>query len=453
MPSLFSVRSLLLSTALIATPTFVFAQVGSFQEGFAGLVRDVSPAVVNITVETDSGLARIPPGLMEGPRRSLQGAGSGFFIAEDGIIVTNNHVIEDATSITVETVDGQILDATLLGRDPLTDLAVLDVEGEGFATVGFGDSDATEPGDWAIAVGNPLGQGLSVSLGIVSAQGRSLSGAFDDYIQTDAAINQGNSGGPLFNTDGEVIGINTAILSPTGGSIGIGFSMASNVAKDVVDQLREHGETRRGWLGVQIQPITPDIAAALGLERDEGALIAGLIDGPAQEAGLRAGDVVVAVDDTPITSARDLTRAAAAAGPEARLVLGVLRNNDRLDIPVVLGRREDAERKTTNPPQETPKSATVFGVQVGVLAEPMVESLGLPQGTQGVIVLSTPPGSDRTFNRGDIVVSINNTPITDPGIFVDTLQALEQEGRSFALAQVLREGRPLFLPIPLRPER
>lgn len=446
-PSL--LRAIVVTTSLTMVPVAGHAQTGGFQEGFSSLVREVAPAVVNITVQTEGGLVRIPQGPLSVPRGLVQGAGSGFFVAEDGIIVTNNHVVEDATSIRVETVDGRTLEATLIGSDPLTDIAVLDVEGEGFPTVAFGDSDALEPGDWALALGNPLGQGFSASLGIVSARGRTLTGAFDDYIQTDAAINQGNSGGPLFNTNGEVIGINTAILSPTGGSIGIGFSMSSNVAKEVVDQLRTYGETRRGWLGVQIQPITPDIASALDLDGTEGALIAGLIPGPAQEAGVRAGDIVVAVDGEPIASSQDLTRATAAAGPDATITLSVRRNGQPVDIPVTLGRREEAENAPQAEVTQTPKSATVFGVQVGVLAAPEIEALGLPSGTQGVIVLAAPTGPRQVLERGDIVLSINRNAIVSPDDFVAALTELEEAGRPFALAQILRAGRPLFLPIPL----
>ncbi|PWL36543.1 MAG: serine protease, partial [Marivita sp. XM-24bin2] len=267
--------------------------MGHAQESFADLAEKISPSVVNITTSTTVAGRTGPQGIVpEGspfedffrefqdrngpgdrPRRS-SALGSGFVISEDGFIVTNNHVIEGADEVMIEFFEGFELPAEIVGTDPNTDIALLKVESETpLKFVKFGDSDTARVGDWVMAMGNPLGQGFSVSAGIVSARNRALSGTYDDYIQTDAAINRGNSGGPLFNMDGEVIGVNTAILSPNGGSIGIGFSMASNVVTRVVDQLKEFGETRRGWLGVRIQDVTEDVAEALGLASAKGALV------------------------------------------------------------------------------------------------------------------------------------------------------------------------------------
>ena len=241
--------------------------------------------------------------------RRSQALGSGFVISEDGFIVTNNHVIAHADEIRIEFFSGVELPAIIVGTDPNTDIAVLKVESDiPLPFVSFGDSDIMRVGDWVLAVGNPLGQGFSVSAGIVSARGRALSGSYDDFIQTDAAINRGNSGGPLFNMNGEVIGVNTAILSPTGGSIGIGFSMASNVVGRVVDQLQEFGETRRGWLGVRIQNVTDDVAEAIGLETVAGALVTDVPDGPGKEAGILAGDVIISFDGTDVEDTRELVR-------------------------------------------------------------------------------------------------------------------------------------------------
>jgi serine protease Do len=257
-----------------------------------------------------------PPG-GQGMQRS-DALGSGFVISEDGFIVTNNHVIEGADEITIEFFSGKKLEAKLVGTDPKTDIALLKVDAEGpLPFVTFGNSDLMRVGDWVMAMGNPLGQGFSVSAGIVSARGRELSGSYDDFIQTDAAINRGNSGGPLFNMDGQVIGVNTSILSPNGGSIGIGFSMSSNVVTKVVDQLKEFGETRRGWLGVRIQDVTPDVAEAMGLAEASGALVTDVPEGPAQEAGIVAGDVITRFDDQPVSDAGDLTRRVADA-PDRR---------------------------------------------------------------------------------------------------------------------------------------
>mgnify|MGYP001950167082 CR=1 FL=1 len=281
---------------------------------FADLVDQVGDAVVNITTSSVvAGRAGGPqPQVPEGspledffnefldnqgpngaPRRS-QALGSGFVISEDGYLVTNNHVIEGADEIMIEFRNGRELVAELIGTDPTTDIALLKVESdEPLPFVEFGVSSDHRVGEWVMVMGNPLGQGFSVSVGVISAFGRSLQGSYDDFIQTDAAINQGNSGGPLFNLDGDVIGVNTAILSPTGGSIGIGFAMSSDVVTNVVAQLREFGETRRGWLGVRIQDVTQDVADAMGLASASGALITDVPDGPAKDAGLKTGDVIM----------------------------------------------------------------------------------------------------------------------------------------------------------------
>lgn len=297
-------------------------------ESFADLADKFSPSVVNITTSTmvagrEQGSPIVPEGSPfedffrefqdrnrgdRAPRRS-SALGSGFVISEDGYIVTNNHVIAGADEISVEFFNGSTLDAKLIGTDEKTDIALLKVEADApLPFVNFGDSDVARVGDWVVAMGNPLGQGFSVSAGIVSARNRALSGTYDDYIQTDAAINRGNSGGPLFNLDGEVIGVNTAILSPNGGSIGIGFSMASNVVKGVVDQLKEFGETRRGWLGVRIQDVTEDMADAMGLPDAAGALVSDVPEGPAMDAGMKAGDVITNFDGVDVADTRGLVR-------------------------------------------------------------------------------------------------------------------------------------------------
>ena len=303
-----AIRAIWLTALAMALVIAQAISANARPESFADLAQKVSPAVVNITTSTvvaqGTGPSPIVPegspfedffrdfqdrnnnGRGDRPRRT-SALGSGFVISEDGYIVTNNHVIETADEIIIEFFSGKELPASVIGTDPKTDIALLKVEAdEPLPFVSFGDSDTARVGDWVIAMGNPLGQGFSVSAGIVSARNRELSGTYDDYIQTDAAINRGNSGGPLFNLDGQVVGVNTAILSPNGGSIGIGFSMASNVVAKVVDQLKEYGETRRGWLGVKIQDVTADMAEAMGLEAPEGALVSEVPDGPAKEAGI-----------------------------------------------------------------------------------------------------------------------------------------------------------------------
>jgi len=299
------------------------AQAFGAPESFAELADKISPAVVNITTSAmiaapTDGMPMVPDGSpfqdffddfggpgQGGPQRS-EALGSGY-------IVTNNHVIEGADQIEIEFFSGQRLKAKLVGTDPKTDIALLKVESDKpLPFVTFGNSDLMRVGDWVMAMGNPLGQGFSVSAGIVSARGRQLQGSYDDFIQTDAAINRGNSGGPLFNMDGQVIGVNTAILSPgpNGGSIGIGFSMSSNVVTKVVDQLKQFGETRRGWLGVRIQDVTPDIAESMGLADAKGALVTDVPDGPAKDAGITSGDVITRFGTNDVSSAGDLTRRA-----------------------------------------------------------------------------------------------------------------------------------------------
>ncbi len=356
-----------LMLGLLALALVVLQSVAAFAkpESLAPLAEKISPSVVNITTSTMVEGRTGPRGIVpEGspfedffrefqdrnndgdtPRaRRSSALGSGFVISEDGFVVTNNHVIEGADEITIEFFSGQELKATVIGTDPNTDIALLKVEAEAaLPFVKFGDSNAARVGDWVIAMGNPLGQGFSVSAGIVSARNRALSGTYDDYIQTDAAINRGNSGGPLFNMDGDVIGVNTAILSPNGGSIGIGFSMASNVVTRVVDQLKEFGETRRGWLGVRIQDVTDDVADAMGLASASGALITDVPEGPAMEAGLQTGDVIMSFDGVEVADTRGLVRQVGNSPVGATVRVTVMREGKSQTIKVVLGRREDSD--------------------------------------------------------------------------------------------------------------
>lgn len=443
-------------------------------ESFADLAEDVSPSVVNITTSAvvaapTGGAPMVPEGSPfedffrdfmppegEGGNEAQrqQALGSGFVISADGYIVTNNHVIEGADEIEIEFFDKKRLSATLVGRDPKTDIALLKVESDtDLPFVSFGDSDTMRVGDWVMAMGNPLGQGFSVSAGIVSARGRELSGSYDDFLQTDAAINKGNSGGPLFNMDGEVVGVNTAILSPTGGSIGIGFSMASNVVTKVVAQLQEFGETRRGWLGVRIQDVTPDVAEAMSLSVAQGALITDVPDGPAKDAGLLAGDVITTFNGKTIADVRDLTRTVADSPIGEAVPVVVLREGSEMTIDVTLGRREVAEGEVEAEagPDAVPEASVqseVLGMTLKPLDGPTAEELGLPAGSEGLAVVNVDAASEaaaKGLSRGDIIVEAGQRPVTSLKDLNDRIEEAKAGGRKSMLLLVRRDGDPRFV--------
>lgn len=441
-------------------------------ESLAPLAEKISPAVVNITTSTVVEGRTGPQGIVpEGspfedffrdfqdrnnngeqrPRRS-SALGSGFVISEDGYVVTNNHVIDGADEILIEFFSGDELPAKVIGTDPNTDIALLKVESdEPLSFVSFGDSDNALVGDWVMAMGNPLGQGFSVSAGIVSARNRALSGTYDDYIQTDAAINRGNSGGPLFNMDGEVIGVNTAILSPNGGSIGIGFSMASNVVTRVVDQLKEFGETRRGWLGVRIQDVTEEIAEAMGLEVVAGALITDVPDGPAKEAGLLSGDVIVNFDGTEVTDTRSLVKKVGntTVGKAVRVV--VFRDGATKTVLVTLGRREEAEGAVpavaTKPDAEI-KEEEVLGMTITVLTPEMRDELGVDEALNGLVVMDideTSEAFEKGLRAGDLITEVGQQKVTSIKQMDEQITAAREAGRKSLLLLVRRGGDPRFV--------
>ena len=445
-------------------------------ESFADLAEQISPSVVNITT---SALVAAPaeggpivpegspfeeffkefqdrngPGSQE-PRRS-EALGSGFVISSDGYIVTNNHVIEGADQISIEFFSGQRLDAKLVGTDTKTDIALLKVESpEPLPFVTFGDSDAMRVGDWVVAMGNPLGQGFSVSAGIVSARGRELQGTYDDFIQTDAAINKGNSGGPLFNMDGNVVGVNTAILSPTGGSIGIGFSMASNVVSKVVAQLQQFGETRRGWLGVRIQDVTPDVAEAIGLADAKGALITDVPEGPARDAGMLAGDVVQSFDGKPVDDTRDLVNRVADAPIGEAVEVIVLREGKQETLKVTLGRREDAEAESTPvaaAPAPEAAQAEVLGMNLTPLTPEVAGELGLDASTTGLAVISVDEASEayaKGLREADVITEAGQQKVVRLQDIEDRVTEAKEAGRKSLLLLVRRAGDPRFVALSL----
>jgi serine protease Do len=445
-------------------------------ESFADLADKVSPAVVNITtstvVESGSGpMPQIPEGSpfedffeqfrdrMPDNERSRRSSalGSGFVISEDGLVVTNNHVIEQADQIEVEFFNGDTLAATVIGTDPKTDIALLKVKtDEPLPFVSFGDSDTARVGDWVLAMGNPLGQGFSLSAGIVSARNRALSGTYDDYIQTDAAINRGNSGGPLFNLDGEVVGVNTAILSPTGGSIGIGFSMASNVVKRVVDQLEQYGETRRGWLGVRIQDVTEDVAEAMGLEKAAGALVTDVPEGPAAEAGMKSGDVIVSFDGHEVADTRELVRRVGntEVGKTVRVIVN--REGKTQTLKVELGRREEAEGAVpaaqTGDESEAPSEMSMFGLKIQPLDNELRRQLELESDAEGLVITDVDELSsayEKGVRAGDVITEAGQRKVTTIEGFEDRVAEAREAGRKSLLLLVRRAGEPRFVALSL----
>jgi serine protease Do len=420
-------------------------------------------------------------GAKKNDSRKVQSLGSGFVIdAEKGFIVTNNHVIADADEIEVNFVDGSKLKAELVGKDTKTDLAVLKVDPtkHKLKSVQFGNSDKARIGDWVLAIGNPFGLGGTVTAGIISARKRDIqSGPYDDFIQTDAAINRGNSGGPLFDMDGKVIGINTAIYSPSGGSIGIGFAIPAEMAVGVIDQLKEFGEVRRGWLGVRIQPVTDDIAQSLGLKESKGALIAGLIENSGVDnKEIKAGDVVIRYDGKPVERARDLPRlvAESAVGDEVEVV--VVRDGEEKTVKVKLGRlveddksSEEATEDQAPPPdmeegeegEEVPNApkkeqkeqagTSVLGMKLSEINDDVRGEFGIAEDVEGVAVLYVAPGSaagEKRIETGDVIVDIGQVTVKSPADVKKRIDALRREGRKNALLMLAsRSGELRFVTI------
>lgn len=387
-------------------------------------------------------------------QRTVDSLGSGFVIDPTGYIVTNNHVIEGADDIEINFANGSKLKAKLVGKDTKTDLAVLKVEPKTpLKAVPFGDSRKMRIGDWVMAIGNPFGLGGSVSVGIISARGRNINaGPYDNFIQTDAAINRGNSGGPLFNMAGEVIGINTAIISPSGGSIGIGFSVPTELAANVVLQLKDFGETRRGWLGVRIQPVTDDIAESLKMATPHGALVSGIIEGgPIAHGEIKAGDVIVKFDGRDVTEMRDLPRAVAESPVGKAVDVVVVRDGKEQTVKVTLGRLEDGDEvaaapaATTNDetqkpdkPEAAPLPATdvVLGMKLAPLNEETRKKYGIAEDVDGVVITEVSPNSaaaERRVEPGDVIVEVGQEAMDTPGDVADRVEELKSNGRRNAL--------------------
>jgi serine protease Do len=396
------------------------------------------------------------------PRR-VNSLGSGFIIDPAGIIVTNNHVIADADEVTVILNDGSRLKAEIIGRDTKVDLALLRVKPEKPLTaVQFGDSEKLRLGEWVVAIGNPFSLGGSVTAGIVSARNRDInSGPYDNYIQTDAAINRGNSGGPLFNLEGEVIGINTAIISPSGGSIGIGFAVPSKTAIAVIDQLRQYGETRRGWLGVRIQQVTDDIADSLNIKPARGALVAGVEEkGPSKPAGIEAGDVIIKFDGHDIKEMKDLPRIVADTPVGKDVDVIIVRKGKEETRIVKLGRLEDGEKqaaltpnKDAAPPEKS-VAQKALGLNLANMTDDLRKRYKIKESVNGVVITSVDaasPAADKRLNAGDVVVEVSQEQVKDADALLKRVEALKKEGRRSALFLVANaDGELRFVALSLQ---
>ena len=443
----------------------------SAPESFADLVEEVGSSVVNITTTTKVESPVVPRGVVpEGspfeelfrdfqnpnsPRqrpRNANALGSGFVISSDGFIVTNHHVINGADQITIEFNDGSFREAVVVGSDENIDIALLKVKSETkLDFVKFGNSDVSRVGDWVMAMGNPLGQGFSVSVGIISARNRELAGNYDDYIQTDAAINRGNSGGPLFNMTGEVVGVNTAILSPNGGSIGIGFSMASNVVEPIVEQLKEFGEVRRGWLGVSIGDLNQDMADALGMDEPSGSIILEVYDGPSKDAGLLASDVIVMFDNKKVGNSGELVRIVGDTTVGRNVDVVVLRQGERITVSVRLGQRptnQELNARVTQPEPAKPNETAIDGIGLSELTDSLREEFGIDPEISGLIILSVDESSSAYENGlrvGDIITDVAQKPVNTVKEVEELVSGAKNEGRQSILLLVRREGQPRFI--------
>ncbi len=463
----------------------VAGKLAGAPSSFAEIVEAVQPAVVNIAVT--GGAPRgvpggaTPPGVPfenfedflrrffdrdfpggldvpeapsePRPERTprFRGMGSGFLVAPEGYVVTNQHVVRNASEITVTLHDGKKLPAELVGIDEKTDLALLKVESkEALPYARFGDSEAARVGDWVVANGNPFGLGGSATAGIISARGRDIqAGPFDDFFQIDAPINQGNSGGPLFNLEGRVIGINTAIYSPNGGNVGIGFAIPSKLAEGIVDQLRANGRVERGFLGVTIQPVDEEIAESLGLESASGALVASVVEGsPADKAGIEAGDVIVAIDGDDLAQVKELTRRIAAMAPDARVELEVLRNGARKKLDVRIG-KAPSEAGAVRVDAYSP--AGDLGLALAELTPQARERFGIPEEIRGAVVVRVDPSSgaaEKGLQPGDVIVSVGRREVSSLEEAKREIEREKSAERGSVLLRVVRGGDASFVAVP-----
>ena len=437
--------------------------------GFADIVEKVKPAVISVRVKIDQPVETnntddnlpFPPGSpfekffrqfgmpsMPNGHEIITGQGSGFFISGDGYAVTNNHVVQNAENVQVTTDDGKTYTAKVIGTDPRSDLALIKVDGNDFPYVKL--SDATpRVGDWVLAVGNPFGLGGTVTAGIVSARGRDIgAGPYDDFIQIDAPVNKGNSGGPTFDVDGNVIGVNTAIFSPSGGSVGIAFAIPADTVKSVIAQLRDKGSVTRGWIGVQIQSVTPDIADSMGLKQASGALVSEpQKDSPAAKAGIASGDVITSVNDAPIKDARELARKIGTMSPGTSVKLGMLHQGENKTVTLTLGTLPAEKQASIKSNHENSASEMP---QLGMTLAPSDKVSGA--GGNGVVVTAVAQGgvaADHGFQVGDVILDVGGKPVSTPADVSKGLDDARTSGKHTVLFRVKSNDGTKFVALPL----
>src|SRR6266404_4548424 len=451
---------------------------------FADLVDQLVPTVVNITTTQQvpqSGsrlrdMPQLPPGSPfeelfkeffdrrggEEQKRKGTSLGSGFIVDGEGYIITNNHVIQGAEDITVILRDDTQLKAKLIGSDSRVDIAVLKVDPPNkkpLPAIKFGDSDKARVGDWVIAIGNPFGLGHSVTAGIISARGRALSDSLDDYLQTDAAINKGNSGGPLFNAEGDVIGVNTAIYSPTGTNAGLAFSIPSNLVKQAADQLREFGRIRRGWVGVSYQSVTDDIADSFGLDRARGVLVANVVaDGPAAKAGIKRNDIILSFAGQEVPDLRRFPRIVANARVGSTVDIVVWRGGKEQSLKLRIGEQEEPEKqnasaqggpakKQPEPDQAVTSTIEQLGLTLQKVSDQLREKYGLSDNVKGVVitkVVANSPAAEKQLQAGDVILEVDQKPVTTPQEVTEIVGKLQAQKKRSVLLFVERQGDPRF---------
>ena len=458
---------------------FNVPQVGArgAPESFADLAEKLSPSVVNISTTTvieqkSREMPSFPPGSPfedffkqfekpGGKKRKAQSLGSGFIIDKSGYIITNNHVIDNAEKIMVILYDDTSFEATVVGKDPKTDVALLKINPKKtkLTAVKFGDSNKLRVGDWVMAIGNPFGFGGTVTAGIVSARGRNLSGSYDDYIQTDASINRGNSGGPLFDMNGNVVGINTAIFSQSGGSVGIGFAVSSNLAKQVTDQLKQYGRTKRGWLGVLIQEISKEIADSLGMKSVKGALVSSATEGgPAQKAGVKTGDVILKFNGIDIDTMKELPKVVAGTPVGKSVPLVILRNGKKITLNVVLGELELAEKenlitKSSGNKKSKSKAFEKLGFVAEELSKSNIEKFKLKKIKAGILISSVKEGSvaqEAGLLPGMVIVRVGQIEVNSIDVIEDAIKNAIKQKRKAILLLVKVESGTRFVALELK---